>query len=263
VSESYQTLLVSTDEGVVTVTLNRPERLNAMTRDMAQELHAVLDRVAGDAEARVLLFTGAGRAFMAGADISVFRDMDPLAGKRFAQRAHQLMFRLEALEIPVIAGVNGFALGGGLELALACDLIYAAESARFGLPEITLGIIPCVGGTQRLARLLGKGLAKDLCFSGRFLDAEEARDLGLAARVFPDLGFLGECQNAARIIANKGRVALRAVKQVIDRGATMDLPGGCALEIEAFAVCLASPDAQEGVRAFLEKREPKFTGGWE
>jgi enoyl-CoA hydratase len=260
---AYQTLLINRDQGVVTVTFNRPEKLNALDREMAGELAQVLDQVAGDPEARVLLFTGAGRAFMAGADVRVFADMSPLAGKSFAQRAHRLLFRLEALEIPVIACVNGFALGGGLEFALACDIIYAARSARFGLPEVSLGIIPCVGGTQRLARQVGKGVAKDLCLSGRFLDANEAQTLGLAARVFPDEVFMSECLKAAGTMAAKGRVAVRAVKQVIDRGLEMDLAGGCALEVEAFALCLASPDAKEGVAAFLEKRPPRFSGGLE
>jgi enoyl-CoA hydratase len=227
---------------------------------MAEEFSQVLDKVGGDDEIRVLLLTGQGRAFIAGADISTFLELNPLSGKRFAQRAHEMLFKLERLEIPVIACVNGFALGGGLEIAMACDFIYAADTAKFGQPEINLGIIPCVGGTQRLARLVGKGLAKELCLTGRLIDAAEAKAMGLAAQVFPGERLQDECLKVARSLAEKGSVALRAVKQVIDRGYEVDLANGCAMEIDAFAICLASPDAREGAAAFLEKRKPNFTG---
>lgn len=255
----FRTILWEKSEGVVTLTGNRPERLNALSREMAEELGEALIAVERDAEARVLLLAGAGRAFMAGADITVFRHLDPLSGKRFVQQTHRLLGTLERLEIPVIACVHGYALGGGLELAMACDFIFAAEDARFGQPEINLGIIPCFGGTQRLARLAGKAAAKELCLTGRLIDASEARALGLVARVFPAASLMEEARRTALELAAKPRAALRAVKQVIDRGAHLDLAAGLALETEAFAVCLASPDAQEGVAAFLEKRPPRFT----
>lgn len=257
---SYNTLLFEKSDGVALLTFNRPDKLNALNGEMAAELDQALDSLARDSEVRVLVLTGQGRAFISGADIRTFVELDPLSGKRFAERAQEVVFKLERLDIPVIACVNGFALGGGLEVAMACDFIYAADTARFGQPEINLGIIPCVGGTQRLARLVGKGLAKELCLTGRLIDAAEAKAVGLAARIFPPEALLPETLKTARALAEKGRVALRAVKQVINRGFEVDLLSGCAMEIDAFALCLASPDAREGARAFLEKRPPKFTG---
>ncbi len=256
----YNTVLFEKTEGIATITFNRPDKLNAMNREMVKELDRALDEVAQDEEIRVLVLTGQGRAFIAGADVSTFLELDPLSGKRFAERAHKVFAKLERLDLPVIACVNGFALGGGLEIAMACDFIYAAETARFGQPEVNLGIIPCVGGTQRLARLVGKGLAKELCLTGRLIDASEAKTIGLAAQVFPSETLQEECLKVAKSLAEKSRVALRAMKQAINRGFEVDLASGCAMEIDAFAICLASPDAREGTRAFLEKRKPNFTG---
>ena len=195
---------------------------------------------------------------MAGADIKVFLDLDALTARRFARSAHETGFALEALAIPVIACVNGFALGGGLELAMACDFIYAADTAKLGQPEINLGIIPGFGGSQRLARLVGRGTAKELILSGRMVDAAEARTMGLVAQVFPTDTFMDECRKVARSLAAKGRVSVAAAKQVIDQGFNQDLRSACLMEVDAFALCFASPDALEGARAFLEKRVPKF-----
>ncbi len=253
-----RTVMWEKREGLATVTFNRPDKLNALNQKMLEELGAALAAVELDPSIRVLLLTGAGRAFMAGADIAVFRGLDPLGGKRLAQEAHRLLLTLERLEIPVVAAVHGYALGGGLELAMACDVIYAADDARFGQPEINLGLIPCFGGTQRLSRLVGQAAAKELCLTGRLIDAAEAQSLGLVARVFPAASFREEVRRSVQTLAAKPRAALRAIKQVIDRGAHLDLAAGLALEAEAFAVCLASPDAQEGVTAFLEKRPPRF-----
>lgn len=255
---SFRTILFSLDQGVATLTFNRPEKLNAVNQEMAQEIGQAVAEVAGDPAIRVLLLTGAGRAFMAGADIRIFLEMDPLAGKRFAEGAQNLLFQLESLEVPVLACVNGLALGGGLEIAMACDLIYASEEARFGLPEVSLGIIPCLGGTQRLARLVGKGLAKELCLTGRTVDAAEARMMGLAAQVFPAAAFPEECLKVAQSLAQRSRAALAATKRVIDRGFDLDLRSALALEADAFALCLAGPDPREGAAAFLEKRPPRF-----
>jgi enoyl-CoA hydratase len=255
---SYNTLLFSLDGPVGVLTFNRPEKMNALNPEMRRELVDLLDRVTQNREIRVLVLTGAGRAFVAGADINVFTGLDPLTARRFAQAAQEVLFKLEQLEIPVIAAVNGFALGGGMEIAMACDFIYAADTARFGQPEINLGIIPAVGGTQRLSRLVGKALAKELCFTGRLIDAPEAKALGLVVQIFPHETILEESLKVARSLAAKGRVALRGIKQVIDRGFDVDLKTGCALEADAFALCFATPDAHEGARAFLEKRPPKF-----
>ena len=256
---SYETLLFTQDEGIAVLTFNRPDKMNALNHQMRVELSEALDQVSRNPEIRVLVLTGQGRAFVAGADISALLEFDPLSGKKFAQKAQEVLFKLEDLEIPVIALVNGFALGGGLEIAMACDIIYASEEAKFGQPEINLGIMPFVGGTQRLARLVGKGLAKELCLTGRLLDAAEAKALGLVAQTFPGESLREEGLKAARSLAAKGPVALRAVKQVINRGFDLDLRNACAMEIDALAVCLASPDAREGAAAFLEKRTPNFS----
>ena len=255
---SYQNILFGAEGKVGTITFNRPEKLNALNREMFTEIADVLEKVKNDSEIRVLIMTGQGRGFIAGADIQVFTTLTPLAARKFAQAAHNLAFQIEALDIPVIAAVNGYALGGGLEMALACDIIYAAEGSRFGHPETNLGIIPGFGGTQRLARLVGKGLAKELILTGRVIEAGEARAMGLVAQIFPAASLMEETLKVARSLAEKSRVALRAAKHVIDRGLDADLRTGCNLEVEAFARCFASPDAHEGAAAFLEKRKPRF-----
>ena len=255
---AYKTILVDIKEGVASLSFNRPDKLNALNREMAGELRQGVEEIAQDPSVRVLVLSGQGRSFMAGADITNFVGMDPLAARGFAQRAHAVLSRLESLEIPVIAAVHGYALGGGLEVALACDFIYAAAGTKFGLPEITLGFIPGVGGTQRLARLVGRSITKEIIMTGRFLEAEEARTFGLVARVFPEETHLEETEKIAQTLAKKGRMALKAAKQAVDRGADIDLATGCSLEIDLFALCFASPDVQEGVKAFLEKRQPVF-----
>jgi enoyl-CoA hydratase len=255
---TYQTILYDQEAGVATITFNRPDKLNALNHEMISEFKDALEQVRRTPEIRVLLLTGTGRAFIAGADISQFLKFGPLEAQAFARSAHEIGFALEALEIPVIACVNGFALGGGLEMAMACDFIYAADTARLGQPEINLGIIPGFGGTQRLSRLVGKGVAKEMVLTGRMVDAAEAKTLGLVAQVFPVDTFMEECRKVAQALAAKGRVSVRAAKQAIDRGFDLDLKNACLLEVDAFALCFASPDAFEGARAFLEKRPPKF-----
>jgi len=255
---SYNTLIFTIDGPVATLSFNRPEKLNAVTLEMLTEFSQALDAVRANKAIRVLLLTGQGRAFIAGADIKLFLELDPLGARDFATRSQELLLKLGELPFPVIACVHGYALGGGCEIAMACDFIYAAERAKFGQPEINFGFNPCLGGTQRLARLVGKSLAKELCLTGRLIEAEEAKTLGLVARVFPEVTFLEECRKAAQDLAAKGRVALEAVKRVIDWGVDMDLKTGCALEAETFALCSTSPDVKEGVNAFLEKRKPQF-----
>ncbi|RJR47905.1 MAG: enoyl-CoA hydratase/isomerase family protein [Deltaproteobacteria bacterium] len=255
---SYNTLILTIDGPAATLSFNRPEKLNALNPEMLAEFSRAVDAVRADQAIRVLLLTGQGRAFIAGADIKQFLELDPLRARQLAHAGQEVLFRLEALPIPVIACVHGFVLGGGLEVALACDFIYAAANTKFGAPEVNLGFNPCWGGPQRLARLAGKTLAKELCLTGRLIDAEEARNLGLVARVFPEASFLEECRNAARNLAAKSRLALESVKKVIDGGADADLKTGCALEAENFALCFVGPDVEEGVSAFLEKRKPRF-----
>ncbi len=250
------------EDGIAVITFNRPKALNALNAALLAEFGAALDHVENDSDVRVLILTGTGeRAFVAGADITEIHQLGPLGAKYFARRGAESIGRLCALPIPVVAAVNGFALGGGTEMALGCDFIYAAQSAKFGLPEINLGIIPGFGGTQRLPRLIGPGLARELIYTGRMIDAEEALRLGLVNRICPDDQLMDMVRETARVMAAKGRVSLRAAKQAINNGRNVDLASGLVLETDAFALCLASPDAQEGTGAFLEKRAAVFTGG--
>ena len=257
---SYKTIKVEISDSIATLTFDRPEVLNALNLEVIAEFHGAILQIRENSDVRVLILTGAGKAFVAGADITVLQGFDPLGAKQFAQAGQSALFALEAMDIPVIACVNGFALGGGCEIAMACDFVYAAEKAKLGQPEINLGLIPGFGGSQRLVRLAGKGRAKELCMTGRIIKAQEAFAMGLVTRIFPAESLMEETLKVARTIAEKGAVALRAVKHVIDNGFDVDLKTACALEADAFSVCFASPDQKEGTTAFLEKRAPKFTG---
>jgi enoyl-CoA hydratase len=257
---AYSCIEVHDEAGIATIVFNRPKALNALNGATLQELDDALSAIAADEEIRVLILTGAGeKAFIAGADITEIRQLTPMAARRFAGFGQQVIDRLQHLPIPVIAAVNGFALGGGCEMALACDFIYAAETATFGLPEINLGIIPGFGGTQRLPRLIGANRAKEMIFTGKFLSAGEALELGLVNRTFPADQLLAEARKTAAVIAAKGRASLRAAKDTVRQGLNADLQTGLALERDAFALCLSSPDAQEGTSAFIEKRKAVFT----
>jgi len=259
---SYETILFEQQEGVATITMNRPKALNALNSQLLGELNETLDKIAGDENIRVLVLTGSGeKAFVAGADIGELSTLNPVQARYFAINGHMVMDKLQSLPIPVIAAVNGFALGGGLELALACDFIYASDNAKIGLPEINLGIIPGFGGTQRLSRIVGKNLAKEMIFTGKMISAEEAERKGIINRVLPADQLMAEVQKTAGIMAAKGKVSLNAAKKTVNDGVDVDLSNGCAMEINAFALCLASEDAKEGTTAFLEKRSPVFKGG--
>jgi enoyl-CoA hydratase len=258
---AYENIIFQLEQGIATITFNRPKALNALNQALLAELAQALQAVGADEEIRVLVLTGAGeKAFVAGADITELATFTRCRPRVSHGRA-TTSSGLQGLSIPVIAAVNGFALGGGSEIALACDFIYAADSARFGLPEITLGIIPGFGGTQRLPRLIGANLAKELMFTGRMITAAEALQIGMVNKVVPAASLMEEVLKTAREMAAKGKVSLRAVKQAVNSGLNTDLATGCHIEIEAFALCMASPDAKEGTRAFLEKRKPNFTGG--
>lgn len=257
----YENIIYNIDGDIATITFNRPKALNALNGALLEELSEALDDVSGNEDIRVLVLTGSGdKSFVAGADISELATFDALQAKNFAQNGHCILAKLQQLPIAVIAAVNGFALGGGSEIALACDFIYASENARFGLPEITLGLIPGFGGTQRLPRLIGANLAKELIFTGRMVSAEEARDFGLVNKVLPADELMEAVVKTAKGIAAKGRVSLRAAKQAVNRGLEVDLASGCAIEIDAFSICMTSPDAKEGTSAFLEKRKAEFKG---
>ena len=255
------TIIFKHEADIATVTFNRPKALNALSSELLKEFSQVLDNLASNDAVRVLILTGSGdKAFVAGADITELATFDALQAKLFAKAGHDVLGRLQTLPIPVIAAVNGFALGGGSEVALACDFIYASENAMFGLPEIKLGLIPGFGGTQRLTRLIGKNMAKEMIFTGRMVPAAEAQQLGLVNKVFPQASLMQGALETAKEIAVKGRVSLRAAKEAINAGMDVDLATGCKMEIDAFALCVASEDAKEGTTAFLEKREATFTG---
>jgi enoyl-CoA hydratase len=258
---AYENILFEVTEGVATLTFNRPKALNALNGNLLDELAAALDTIEADEQIRVLILTGAGeKAFVAGADISELATFDTLQGKLFARKGQRIISRLQELAIPVIAAVNGFALGGGSEMALACDFIYASENAMFGLPEITLGIIPGFGGTQRLPRLIGTNRAKEMIFTGKMVPAAEAERIGMVNRVLPQASLMEETRKVALGMVAKGKVSLRAAKQAINNGINVDLLTGCQIEVDAFAICMASEDGKEGTRAFMEKRKPVFTG---
>jgi len=260
---AYENIVFELAEGIATITFNRPKALNALNGQLLDELSAALDEIDTNADVRVLILTGAGeKAFVAGADITELATFNTLQGKLFARKGQTIIGRLQALSIPVIAAVNGFALGGGSEMALACDFIYASENAMFGLPEIKLGIIPGFGGTQRLPRLIGINRAKEMIYTGKMVPAAEAAAIGLVNSVFAPENLLAETIKTAREIAARGRVSLRAAKQVINSGLNVDLATGCQMEVDAFAICMASQDAKEGTSAFLEKRKAAFNGSF-
>ena len=260
----YETIIFEVTDGIGILKFNRPKALNAINTQVLKETNEVIDMVEADSSIRVLILTGEGeKAFVAGADISYMVNLNPLQLRRFSREGQELLFRLERLPIPVIACVNGYALGGGTEIAMACDFIYASENAKFGQPEINLGVIPGFGGTQRLSRLVGKAMAKELCMTGRMIDAKEAKEIGLVNRVFPPDKLWEETMKTAKLLASKGKVSLKAVKDCIERGLDVDLRDGCYMESDAFALCMTSPDGKEGMRAFLEKRKPEFKGEFE
>jgi enoyl-CoA hydratase len=255
-------ILFEHSEGIAWLTFNRPKVLNALNMELLEEFSQLLSEIEKDESIRVLILTGAGdRSFVAGADIGEISQCNVLQGKLFAEKGQGVLNHLQSLSIPVIAAVNGYALGGGTEIALACDFVYAADNATFGLPEITLGIIPGFGGTQRLPRLIGQALAKEMIFTGKMIAAAEAKTIGLVNKVCPSGELRDEVLKTAKKITEKGKVCLRAAKQAINSGIHSDLTTGLRIEADAFSICMASIDAREGTTAFLEKRQAKFSGG--
>lgn len=259
---TYQNIILEhADPGIYVLTVDRPKALNALNMATLDELASAIVRVAEDADARVLLVTGAGdKAFVAGADISAMQTMSSLEALAFSERGTRVMQSIEALPVPVIALINGYALGGGCELAMACDWIIASERAVFGQPEVTLGIPPGFGGTQRLARLVGRALAMELVTTGRQVKADEALRIGLANHIVPGAQLMEQGLEMARLIAAKAPVAVRVCKQALQRGLDMSLADGCVLETSLFAFAFGTADREEGMNAFLEKRAPKFQG---
>jgi len=260
----YETLKVERSDEIVTLTINRPEKLNALNqtvlRELSGALHALRFPRTGEPP-RVAILTGAGnKAFVAGADIAEMQAMTPTEAKAFADAGHRLGVQIEQAEIPVIAAVNGFALGGGCELALCCDFIYAAENAKLGQPEVNLGLIPGFGGTQRLTRRVGLARARELVYTGRNISAREALEMGLVNRVVPGEELMQQVNEVARAIASKSPLAIARSKRAMARGYDADLATANELEATAFATLFGSHDQREGCAAFVEKRRPTFLG---
>ncbi len=244
------------------VTFSRPEALNAVNEEVLTEFEELLAGLERDPEVRVVVLTGEGKAFVAGGDIAHMRGLTPAEGERFVYRGQRLLRRLERLPQVTIAAINGFALGGGLEIALACDLRLASAGARLGLPEVKVGLFPGWGGTQRLVRLAGRGIAKDLVFTGRTLGADEALTLGLVSRVVPDSELLETCHRLAEELLGNSMLAIRQAKKAIDEGAELGMDEGLALEAEAWLFNFCSSDRVEGLTAFVEKRRASFEGAF-
>jgi enoyl-CoA hydratase len=260
---SDERVRVEVEDGVATITIDRPKALNALDAQTLDELEAAIDEVAVASGVHGAILTGGGeKAFVAGADISQLVDVTTAdAARKLARRGQELCAKISACPRPVIACVNGFALGGGLELALACHFRYVVEGAKLGLPEVTLGLIPGYGGTQRLSRAVGRGPATELILTGKPIDSAEALRIGLANKVFETKdAMLAAARETLTTIGKRGPVAVRLALEAIERGLNQDLPGGLAVEADLFGVACSTDDAAEGLRAFLDKRKAAFTG---
>ena len=254
-------VLYGTKDGIARITISRPEKLNALDRQTVQEIDRVVASAGQDPSVGVLIITGAGeKAFVAGADIGELASQTPVEGTAYARAGQGVLDRLERLGKPSIAAINGYALGGGLELAMACTFRVAAESAKLGQPEVALGIIPGYGGTQRLARLVGAGRALEMILTGEPIDAREALRIGLLNRVVPAAELLPAAEALARTILTRGPVALRYALQAVHEGLQTTLNEGLSMEAALFGLCCATEDMREGTRAFVEKRKPAFKG---
>ena len=251
----YQTIRYEKQENIGIITIDRPEALNALNSTVILELIDVIGQVEQDGELRALIITGEGRSFVAGADIGEQCPMDLTAGRNWGRRGSALMRRIEKLEIPTIAAVNGFALGGGCELSMACDIRLASEKAKFGQPEVGLGITPGFGGTQRLARIVGVSNAMELILTAKNINAQQAKEIGLVSHVYPPEELMDKAMELAQAIAANAQVAVRQSKAAIRRGQQTDMYTGAAYEAEAFAVCFATEDQKDAMTAFVNKEK--------
>jgi len=254
-------VIIEKEQGIVTLILNRPESANALSLQLLAELNRALDDITYDRSVRCVIVTGAGeKVFCAGADLKERAGMDQLQVRKTVSLIRETVNRMETLPKPVIAAVNGTALGGGLELALACDIRVAAEHAKFGLTETSLGIIPGAGGTQRLSRLIGKGRAKELIFTARKVDAKEAEEIGLCEYTVPFTHLMDQAMEIAKMIAKNGPIAVAQAKKAIDQGFDVDMHTGLAIEQNAYEITIPTKDRLEGLQAFQEKRAPVYKG---
>jgi enoyl-CoA hydratase len=258
----YANLLLETDsDGISTVTINRPKALNALNAATIYELDQVFDELVANPAAKVVIITGSGeKSFVAGADILEMKDKAAVEGRQWGKLAQAVFSKIENLPKPVIAAVNGYALGGGCELAMACDIRIASEKAKFGQPEVSLGIPPGFGGTQRLPRLVGKGRAKELLFTGDMIDAAEAYRIGLANQVVAPEELIDKAKAMAHKILSRAPIAVQVCKAAVNTGLDIDLNSAIAYEAEVFGLCFATEDQKEGMTAFIEKRKAAFIG---
>lgn len=258
---TYENLLLEREDRIATLYINRPKALNALNKDTLVELADAIDTISKDDDVDVLVITGAGdKAFVAGADIAFMQNLTAMEGRSFGALGQKVFMAIEKMEKPVIAAVNGFALGGGCELAMCCDFRIASTKAKFGQPEVGLGIIPGFGGTQRLARLAGPGIAKQLLYTADVIGADEAKRIGLVNDVVEPEALLSTVKAIAGRIISKGQAAVRLCKAAANEGLQTDIDRGMTIEADAFGLCFATSDQKEGMTAFIEKRKAQFTG---
>ncbi len=255
----FNNIIFEKNGSIGMLTINRPKALNALNSQTLKEIDAAIDYIAEDSEILAVVITGAGeKAFVAGADISEMKDMNTMEGRKFGVLGNKVFRKLETLDVPVIAAINGFALGGGCELSMACDIRLASSKAKFGQPEAGLGITPGFGGTQRMARIVGLGMAKELIFSGKIINAEEALRIGLVNRVVEPEALLEEAKKLASTIASNAPIAVKLCKAAINRGMQCDIDTALMYEAEVFGECFSTEDQKEGMTAFVEKRDKCF-----
>ncbi|MGQ9557061.1 MAG: enoyl-CoA hydratase-related protein [Desulfurispora sp.] len=256
---AWENILLEIEDGIAVLTINRPKVLNALNAAVLAELDAAMDQLAADDQVRVIIITGAGeKSFVAGADIAFMSQLSPMEAKEFARKGQQVFSKIENLPKPVIAAINGFALGGGNELAMACDIRIASEKAKFGQPEVNLGLIAGFGGTQRLTRLVNPGMAKEILFTADMYDAETAHKIGLVNHVVPAEELMNFCKSMAKRIAARGPIAVRLSKEAVNDGLEMDLEKAFIHEADLFGLVFTTADRAEGIDAFLNKRKPEF-----
>jgi len=254
----YKNIVLQKEDKVAVLTISRPKALNALNSETLKELDLAIDEIANDDKVYAVIITGAGKAFVAGADITEMKDLDVMGGRRFGNLGNKVFRKLETLEKPVIAAVNGFALGGGCELSMACDIRIASVKAKFGQPEVGLGITPGFGGTQRLSRLVGLGMAKELIYTAKIINAEEALRIGLVNKVVALEDLLVEAKALANTIAGQAPIAVSLCKAAINKGMQLDIDSALSYESEIFGECFSTEDQSSGMTAFIEKTEKCF-----
>jgi enoyl-CoA hydratase len=257
----FNNLILEIKDGIAVLKINRPKALNALNSETLAELKTAGTALSGDKDVRVIIVTGEGdKAFVAGADIMEMKDMNALEGMAFSERGHEAFAIFENMNKPVIAAVNGFALGGGFEIALMCDIIYASDKAKMGFPETTLGIFPGFGGTQRAAKLIGLAKAKELIFTGRMITAQEAYEMGLVNKIVPHGDLTREVMGLAEAIRANGPISIGLAKTLVNKSLFLDMDSALMSEARDFGLCFATKDQKEGMTAFVEKRKPTFKG---